>query len=262
MSIRKTLYKTYWALERIMVPSLEEGNIAYEKTLEKEISPDSSWLDLGCGNHLLPSWRRKQEAELAARAERIVGIDAHGPSLLKNGAIKNLVQGDIGNLPFKDHSFDIVTCKMVFEHLADPENQLKEVFRVLKKTGKFIFHTPNSFGYSVILTKAIPDFLRRKLAYLLEGRAEENVFSTYYRVNSPAAIKRLAEGAGFKKLKVNMACSSAHLMLFPPLAFFELLWIRLLLTNRFKSLRPDIIGILLTQEEEFAYAEEEVIGDL
>jgi hypothetical protein len=41
-----------------------------------------------------------------------------------------------------------------------------------------------------------------------------------------------------------VSVSSAELAVFPPLAIFELIWIRLLMTRRFKWLRTNIIGVL------------------
>ena len=50
------------------------------------------------------------------------------------------------NLPFKDKYFDIILMFDVLEHIPDIEIFLKkEVKRVLKKNGMFIFQTPNKY---------------------------------------------------------------------------------------------------------------------
>lgn len=43
------------------------------------------------------------------------------------------IQGDITRMPFCDHSFDIVICTEVLEHLEKPGAALKELKRVAKK---------------------------------------------------------------------------------------------------------------------------------
>jgi SAM-dependent methyltransferase len=61
---------------------------------------------------------------------------------------------------------------MVVEHLDNPDEQFREIGRILKSKGVFLFHTRNAFGYGVILSKVVPEWLKGKLIYLLEGRAE------------------------------------------------------------------------------------------
>ena len=47
------------------------------------------------------------------------------------------VQGDVGNLPFEDESFDVVLSMNGFHAFPDKEAAYKETFRVLKKGGTF-----------------------------------------------------------------------------------------------------------------------------
>jgi ubiquinone/menaquinone biosynthesis C-methylase UbiE len=53
------------------------------------------------------------------------------------------VQATVPPLPFKDESFDYVVSFQVIEHIADDREFIKEVYRVLRKGGKFIVTTPN-----------------------------------------------------------------------------------------------------------------------
>ncbi|WP_404452535.1 methyltransferase domain-containing protein [Virgibacillus necropolis] len=45
---------------------------------------------------------------------------------------------DAEELPFDDHSFDIVTCRIAAHHFPNPEKFIKEVQRILKPGGKFV----------------------------------------------------------------------------------------------------------------------------
>ena len=47
-------------------------------------------------------------------------------------------KGDINNLPFADHTFDVVLVAHVIEHMAEPEGALAELCRVLKPGGFLI----------------------------------------------------------------------------------------------------------------------------
>lgn len=48
------------------------------------------------------------------------------------------IQGDVGNLPFEDNTFDIVLSMNGFHAFPDKEKAFNEVCRVLKPGGKFI----------------------------------------------------------------------------------------------------------------------------
>ena len=83
----------------------------------------------------------------------------------------------------------------------------------------------------------------KKLLYIFQGRIEDDVFDTYYKVNSVKSIHRVANVTGFEVKNIIMLNSGAQFVIFPPLLLFEFLWIRILMTKRFKSLRPYIVTI-------------------
>src|SRR4030095_86368 len=116
----------------------------YEKVLHSHVTPETKWLDLGCGHHVLPVWREEEERRLVAGCGMLVGMDYDLPSLKKHRSISLRVRGNINRLPFPDSFFDLVTANMVVEHLADPVEQFCEINRVLKPGGRFLFHTPNT----------------------------------------------------------------------------------------------------------------------
>jgi len=132
----------------------------------------------------------------------------------------------------------------VVEHLDNPDEQFREINRILKPKGIFLFHTPNAYGYGVILSKAVPDWLKGKLIYLLEGREEQDVFPTHYKANTEAQVKALAKESGFEVLQLDLIATDAIFAMFPPLAALELLWIRLLMTQPFRSIRSNMIVAL------------------
>ncbi|MDP2778164.1 MAG: class I SAM-dependent methyltransferase, partial [Anaerolineales bacterium] len=46
-------------------------------------------------------------------------------------------------LPFTNHSFNVVIIKHIVEHLPDPAKAIQEIGRVTEKDGILIFDTPN-----------------------------------------------------------------------------------------------------------------------
>jgi SAM-dependent methyltransferase len=52
------------------------------------------------------------------------------------------VKADICNLPFADHSFDVILCNHVLEHIPNDTKAMQELFRVMKPGGWGIFQIP------------------------------------------------------------------------------------------------------------------------
>jgi len=241
---RKYFFNIYWKLEKKIVPNLKYCQYFYEDVLFENVNKDTIWLDLGCGHQILPGWRSGEEKRLFAKAKSVVGIDYDFASLKKHENMSLKLRGDITSLPFRDNSFSLITSNMVIEHLKEPNVQFSEIFRILKPGGKFIFHTPNTLGYITVLARIIPNGVKDKLVYLLQGRKEEDVFPAYYRANSKKEITSLASQSGFIVESIRMLASSAQFVIIPPLVVLELCFIRLLMSNRFKMFRPYILTIL------------------
>ncbi|HEX3753982.1 MAG TPA: class I SAM-dependent methyltransferase [Rhizomicrobium sp.] len=90
--------------------------------------PRRRLLDAGCG-----TGRR-----IAGIADAI-GVDA-SPEMVAAGGDPNLVVADIRALPFPAAHFDMVWCRLVLGHLADPLPAYRELARVCR-TGGYVFVT-------------------------------------------------------------------------------------------------------------------------
>ena len=56
--------------------------------------------------------------------------------------INYVAPNESGRIPFSDESFDLITCFGVLHHIPNVTLVLKEIFRVLKKDGKFLLREP------------------------------------------------------------------------------------------------------------------------
>jgi ubiquinone/menaquinone biosynthesis C-methylase UbiE len=243
MALRESLYGLYVKFEQVLVPGLQYSQSVYQDVLENYVAPDSVWLDLGCGHQILPAWHAAEERKLVARCKEVVGMDYDQHSLLNHQTISRRVRGDVSSLPFRDNYFDMVTANMVVEHLSEPSAQFREVHRILKPGGLFIFHTPNAHGYSTAMARLVPDAIKGKLIYLLDGRQEEDVFETHYKANTPHQVESLARATHFKLIELKTLVTNAMFSLILPLAVPELLVIKLLRTEPFKNFRTGIITV-------------------
>lgn len=127
--------KTPWVLERIKkhFPNLTETFV----------------LDVGCGGGFLSN-------ELATSGLNVSGVDLSLESL-KTAHAHDLTgrvtysSADAYDLPFPDHSFDVVCAMDFLEHLDRPDLVIKEFARVLKADGLFFFSTFNRNPLSYLL---------------------------------------------------------------------------------------------------------------
>jgi SAM-dependent methyltransferase len=225
--LRDALLQVYWRLQRLLAPRLEFNQHRYETFLAGAVAPGCRWLDLGCGHQLLPSWRRGGEESLVSRAKLLVGLDSAIEALHRHRTITSRARGVASCLPFASATFDLVTANMVVEHFPSPLEPFREVQRVLRPGGRFVFHTPNRWGHPTIIARMVPERLKAVGVALLEGRAEEDRFRTYYRANSQEQIRVLAERCGFRVVSVEFIPTTAMFALATPLAALELLWIRI-----------------------------------
>jgi ubiquinone/menaquinone biosynthesis C-methylase UbiE len=98
-------------------------------------------LDVGCGDG-------KFTSALPSEVKDVLGIDYSERAV---HFAKNLVPeatflvADAAHLCFKDETFDVVTCLDVMEHLPKykRERTIKEMYRVIKRRGIFIFSVPS-----------------------------------------------------------------------------------------------------------------------
>jgi SAM-dependent methyltransferase len=244
MTVRRALVRFSGKLQRIVTPGNRYSQSAYEDVLRRHVPGTRRWLDLGCGHAILPAWRGDAERTLVESAGEIVGIDYDLDSLRRHRSITARCRGDASRLPFANEAFDLVTANMVVEHLADPPNSLREIRRVLRPGGLLIFHTPNAWGYPVMMARLLPYGVKRRIAFLLDGRDEEDVFPTHYRANTEGRIQELAAATGFAVRRLDLVTTSPILHVIPPLLLLELLWIRTLMGPRFRTLRSNIIAVL------------------
>lgn len=143
-------------------------------------------LDVGCGYfpYFLSSTKFSEK----------YGIDSSiNEKLFKNSLIKiNKSNLEKEKLPYGDDFFDTVTMLAVFEHI-EPGNLkfvLKEIRRVLKKSGVFIITTPAPWS----------DGALHLLARV--GLVSKVEIDDHKHALTSAAIKNILIDAGFEKKKI------------------------------------------------------------
>jgi SAM-dependent methyltransferase len=193
---------------------------------------------------MFAEWMRQEEEELAVRASMLVGADLDFDSLKRNRFAHFRIMANLEKLPIRDCSFDLITANMVMEHVEVPEIILREVNRALAPGGCFVFHTPNRFNPAIRIASVTPRALKNRIVGILDGRREEDIFPTFYRVNSIPEIRSAAEAARLEVRRIATIRSSAITGSLGPISIPELLFLRIVRSERWERLRSCIICIL------------------
>lgn len=157
-----------------------------------EIKKKSKVLDIACGPGYV--------ASLAAKKSRdVTGIDFSTGMIQKAKAFFpeiNFLVMDAEELLFNDQSFDVVLMNFGILHFAHPEQAIKEVFRVLKPGGTFLFTMWNkpakSKAFECILT-AVKEEGDLNVS-LPEG-------PDFFQFSEPETSKNVLSQMGFDKIE-------------------------------------------------------------
>jgi 2-polyprenyl-3-methyl-5-hydroxy-6-metoxy-1,4-benzoquinol methylase len=123
------------------------------------------------------------------------GWDAHGVDIgswcqkaaAKRG-LRNLHIGQLRELAFPDHHFDVVYAAQVLEHLPDPKADLTEIRRILRPGGTLYVDVPNYRCLSILLGR---------------DRFELNNPPQHINYFTPQTLSRLIQDANFRVERVS-----------------------------------------------------------
>jgi ubiquinone/menaquinone biosynthesis C-methylase UbiE len=114
-------------------------------------------LDLGCGTGVVSKEIKKYTDDLTA----VDNSDAMVKFFKTRINTINVFRADAHNLPFKNHTFDVVVTIGLFEYV-DQKRVSEEIARVLKPSGYWIFMSPNKYSPIFIITKLITKILKKR----------------------------------------------------------------------------------------------------
>ncbi len=79
-----------------------------------------------------------------------------------------LTLSDASRLPYRDGSFDFITCHAILHHVPNPQDVLREVYRLLAPNGRALVFEPTKYGTALCfkamrLTWGIPLGIKERL---------------------------------------------------------------------------------------------------
>lgn len=161
----------------------------FENVVRQHVTSDTTLLDAGCG-HGAPVLRK-----FVGLARELIGIDLVDFDQSIPGI--TLLKRDLADTGLPDGSVDVIMSRSVMEHIAHPAAMYREMSRVLRPNGHFIFLTGNLWDYSAIIAKLVPNRHHPWIVARTQGRSERDTFPVEYKTNTRGAVTRYAAGPGF-----------------------------------------------------------------
>lgn len=169
----------------------------YETLVDRLVRPGIDWLDVGGGRDLFPSNRRLAR-RLAERCRLLVGVDP-SDNLQENPFVQERFQGLIEDYR-TDHKFDLVTARMVAEHITQPEAVLENLARITRPGGHVVIYTVNRWTPVALLSAGLPFGWHHPLKRLFWHTEDRDTFPVAYRMNTRPTLARLFDRAGFDEV--------------------------------------------------------------
>jgi SAM-dependent methyltransferase len=241
----------YWLRDRID-PSREYTQLAYARLVSEVLTPHTRWLDAGGGHRVFEFAAPEMELEMVRRVRLAMCCDLELGHIAKHRSISLGVGAALDRLPFRARSLDLITLNNVAEHLERPSQVLAEFARVLAPGGRVIIHTPNVASYPVRMAEAgrrvIPRPLVMKLIRYMDFREEEDVFPTFYRVNTSENLAAVAGAAGFSIERMQFALARPLFYFVAPLCAVQLAVDRVMMRIGAERLAATVILAVLRKQ--------------
>lgn len=138
----KDLVKHY--SDHYFAPYIETESIHLEKRFKKRIKEikhlhyPGTILDVGCGAGFF-----LKLAKQTGYGTQGVELSGYAAGYAKDKLGLSVFHGELADAPFEKESFDIITLWHILEHVHDPWQFLRQVYRLLKPNGLLAVEVPN-----------------------------------------------------------------------------------------------------------------------
>jgi SAM-dependent methyltransferase len=168
----------------------------YESLLDSLVTPQTVWLDVGCGRDLSPG-NAPTAHRLSDRCRKLVGIDP-SDNIDDNSFVHERLR-----MPIEDHppgrAYNLITLRMVAEHIEAPQAVVKQLASLLLPGGQIVIYTVARYSPSVVVAANTPLSVHHAVKRLLWRTEERDTFPTVYRMNTRSKLKRLFSGEGLSE---------------------------------------------------------------
>lgn len=224
--------------------SWADGTSQFHQLIGELVKLGANILEIGAG----PT---NKTTSFLATLGNVTGLDVD-PDVTSNEHCKETAVYDGIHIPCETNSFDTVVSNYVSEHVEHPVELCREIHRVLRPGGFYIFRTPNLWHYVSIMAKLTPHWIHSLTANRLRTipQGSHDPYPTFYRMNTSRRCRKILTQAGFnveliRIIEPEPSYGMASRFLFYPF----MIWERLLNSSAlFENLRANILGVASAQK--------------
>jgi ubiquinone/menaquinone biosynthesis C-methylase UbiE len=168
----------------------------YEAAVFGLVSDTTTWLDVGCGRNVFP-FNRAAAKILSQRCRLLVGLDP-SDNIWVNDTVHEHVQSPLETY-VTDRRFDLITLRMVAEHITDPVAAVGALARLSAAGGRVVVYTVNKWAPATVVSSITPFWFHVAAKRVLWQSGARDTFPTAYRMNTRRQLERLFTAAGFQE---------------------------------------------------------------
>ena len=169
----------------------------YESLLSKLVTEKTRWLEIGCGRHFFPS-NPELAKMLSNKCAALVGLDPDS-TIFENPYVHEKIQGFIQDYQ-PAQKFDLVTLRMVAEHITDPETTLRAMAELTQPGSLIVIYTIFKWSPIPLVTYSTPFFLHHPLKRFFWNTESKDTFPVAYKMNTRSDLKSMFERNSFREV--------------------------------------------------------------
>jgi SAM-dependent methyltransferase len=212
----------------------------YHGVVDRLVNNGCRWIDVGGGKSVFPG-ATALARDIASRCGALVGVDP-SDNLEQNELVHERVKSSIEDFR-TDRTFDLATLRMVAEHIERPEQAIQSLARLIRPGGRVVIYTPNRWSLASVAARGIPDKWHRRFASLMWNAGADDVFPTFYRMNTRRTLRAVFEAGGFKEVAFAFLDDCNILSRFRATCFVELCAWRVLRMFGVKHPENNLLGV-------------------
>lgn len=222
------------------VPGYRGNMEIFYSLVEKYANEKSRVLEIGPGS------TNERSKRLASLCGSLVGLDID-EAVKQNEALAEAHVYDGYVFPLPDSHFDAGVSIWVNEHIEHPEIHCREIYRVLKPGGRYIFNTPNKYHYASMIACFTPHWFHVLVANRVRNlpKTHHEPHPTFYRFNSRKQCRLLLGQAGLEMEILMLTEMSPYYLRFSRIAYLAGVAYERVVnsTNLLENLRRNILCV-------------------